>query len=542
MSAQSGSGFSRSGEMDKDAIGLADDLAGYFDEDWLRADPDDDDFKAAVELTRWKVPGPVSQAYIECRDEVKALVGPYGSGKTSTVLNSEVMEAIRSPQCLDGVRRYSLLVLRDNYRQLYKTAVRTWHEWYPPQHGDWKGGSDRPAEHKLTFQDEYGLVKMHVMFAAIPETDIQAFMDGFEVSAIFLNAAPSMPRDVLTYGLGRIGRDPPQRRLPDGCAIYRHVSMDANKTEDDHWFYDLCENGMVGEDGVAEKIGFFDMPGGMEPDAENRENLAPGYYESHLKRQPKWWCRINVHNKWGPSRKGTPVYDDYDPDVHDAREDFSAVKEQPLILMMDAGTATAGHPACIFAQAFAGPSVKAIDELYIGRAGPSRFIDALLSKLDEPHLRPAAHNLLAYLDPSAFGQGDQDSGESTWLDLAEKGLGISINCPISNALHDFRIPTIETLLRLRGGLIISPRCTLLRRGFASAYHYEKRETRAGVSEKPQPAKNDASHPHDALQHGVTGHFGSSLIEGQMRQRARQSNHDSFNGGSMIAADFNPLDL
>ena len=55
------------------------------------------------------------------------------------------------------------------------------------------------------------------------------------------------------------------------------------------------------------------------------------------------------------------------------------------------------------------------------------------------------------------------------------------------------------------GLLLSPACTSLRKGFVGGYHY--RRVRAGANPDTyyeSPVKNTYSHPHDALQYLLLG--------------------------------------
>jgi hypothetical protein len=469
---------------------------------------------AGVDFRAWVPPGPVSLAYLRSNDLLRMLIGPFGSGKTTTGLVAEAACAVRSPRCLDGVRRYRLLVTRDSYRQLYKTCIPSWQQWFPPTIGQWSGGQDRPAEHRLQLMDDYGPIDFEAQFAAIPEGSVKDWFDGFEPTSIFMNAAPTQPEDVLTYGAGRIGRWPPQRMLPRGVLVDKHIAGDANKTDTDHWYYKLCVENRAVDTGV------FDMPGGLDPDAENIDNLPGGrkYYEdmARLNAHRPWWVNINVHNRWGPSRTGQPVYPGYDDRVHCALADFDADPNLELLIGLDAGTAVGGHPAAVFGQVSAGPKVRLVDELYLGRCGPTRFFDALVAHLlDAPHLR-ACRKIRVWGDPAAFSGADTEGGELTWIEIGEKALGVPIGMPESNELHAFRIPVVEYCLSkmIAPGVPmyqISPRCRLVRSGFNSGYRYKREEKKGVEVEKPTPEKNDPSHVHDANQYLVGGFFGKSLI-------------------------------
>lgn len=468
-------------------------------------------------ISEWKPPGPKSLAYTQSTALIRAMAGPVGCAKTTTAEINEVFCAIKSPQCLDGVRRYSCLTIRDTYRQLYKTAIATWNAWFPQTVGKWSGGQDRPAEHRLLFIDDYGPVEFTMMFAAIPDQDIRDWLDGFEVSSIFMNAATSLPAELLRYGASRIGRYPAQRLLPKGYKIDKHIAMDLNKSDVDSWLYEMLVLNLN-----RDTTDFFDFPGGLDPDAENIKNLNPTYYQDMLRLNPKWWVDIYVNNRWGPSRDGRPVFDTFRQNRHVANGDFDALEDLPLMIGLDAGTLTGGRPSAVFFQVTPFGRARVVDELYLGRCGPTRFFNALIERLSQPHLAPAAHDIRAWCDPSAFGGADEESGELTWVQVGEEALGITIEMPESNELENFRLETIRILLGIAEGdelgLVLSPRCKILIKGFNSGYFYEIKQLAAGVKEDPKPKKNDCSHPMDALGHGLTGHFGKAFVEGAVRHR------------------------
>jgi hypothetical protein len=269
-------------------------------------------------------------------------------------------------------------------------------------------------------------------------------------------------------------------------------------------------------------VDFIDLPGGMDPGAENVGNLTPGYYQAMIKANPEWWVNIYVHNRWGPSRHGRPVYDTFRQDRHVARHDFDADPSLDLCIGLDAGTETGGRPAAVIFQVTPFGRVRILDELYLGRCGPSKFFEALLGLLDQKHLRAAAHRLRIWCDPSAFGGGDKESGEATWVEMGEEALGVQIDPPESNELEGFRLETVRILLREaegdEQGIVFSPRCGLLIKGMNSGYCYEIREIAGKRTEDPKPKKNDASHPQDALGHGLTGFFGRAFVTNATRRR------------------------
>jgi hypothetical protein len=70
-----------------------------------------------------------------------------------------------------------------------------------------------------------------------------------------------------------------------------------------------------------------------------------------------------------------------------------------------------------------------------------------------------------------------------------------------------RKESVVYTLRKVGGLLLDTNCTMLRKGFISEYHFEKKRTaiNAGNSDpkfQDKPDKNIYSHIHDALQYAV----------------------------------------
>lgn len=494
-------------------------------------------------ITEWSPPGPMSLQYAQSDKQVRGMIGPLGSGKTTTMLVTEVFCAIRAPRCVDDVRRYRVLCTRDSYRQLYKTAIPSWQDYFPPTIGQWSGGQDRPAQHDLKFVDEYGPVEFSVEFAAIPDGSIRDWLDGYQVTSIIMNAINSHPREVYDFGMQRINRYPARKRLMPGFVNDAHIGFDMNKEDVDHWCY---EEFILGFE--KEFMQILDFPSGLDPAAENAQNLPEDYYKNiirGLKSKP-WMIEILVKNKWGASRAGQPVYPEYEDAKHLARgedghpKDIEADPGLELCIGLDAGTSTGGRPSAVFFQVASPYQVRVIDEVYLGRCGPNRFGDAVLAKLDEPHLREAAHDLRAWCDPSAFYGHDDESDEDTWLDIIEGKLDVDIDEPESNELEGFRLETIRACLNGHEGgqwmLVLSQRCRMLRRGFNSGYRYKRHERRGEVREEPKPEKTDESHPHDALQHGVTGYFGRSLVTNIGRARSSRSGRQTA-GSVLTTGDF-----
>ena len=61
--------------------------------------------------------------------EIKIIIGPFGSGKSSGLTMEIVRQACIMPKCLDGVRRSKWLIIRNTYDELKSTSLQMWEEW-----------------------------------------------------------------------------------------------------------------------------------------------------------------------------------------------------------------------------------------------------------------------------------------------------------------------------------------------------------------------------------------------------------------------------
>lgn len=464
------------------------------------------------DVERFAFPGPVAEAFFNDRSFISFIQGPYGSAKTTTAFFKMLARASRMPVCRDGVRRYRGLVLRDTYRRMERTAIRSWLKWFPKTMGHWEGGQDRPSKHKLLLEDLDGVpLDFEIEFAAVGDLDVEDFMGGYEITDIYLNEANLQTQDVLTYGAGRCGRYPSMKDLPAGATFDYGVLGDLNAPDPDSWitklqFGDLDET--IKELG---KASFFVQPGGRHPNAENIAHLPAGYYDrlAAANAHQAWWVARMIDNKPGYSRHGKPVYETFNEALHVASAPIRLAADVPLLFGFDAGL----HPACVVGQPTASGQIRIVKEFLPGWMGPTRF-----AELIRLWLETEASNIpigKAWADPSAFGGADGAGGELSWVQIVEKGLGKRIDPAPSNepALRQDAVSQLlmHSIDGQQMGLLVSPTCTELRRGFASHYRFVKVRSDLGDGHAYTPQKNDASHIHDALQYLVLGRRGKADV-------------------------------
>ena len=455
---------------------------------------------------RWKPPGPVCDGFMQSRAKVHGINGPIGSGKTSTALMKIIMLGVQQqPSTVDGVRKVKVCVVRDTYRNLWKTTIPSWWKWVSQDTGDWVGAVNNPAKHTIRFQlPDKTMIELIVEFVAIGDNAAEDVMRGYEPTAFYLNEADLLAEDVLPFSRGRAGRYP---GMNEGGPTWFGVFMDFNAPEFDTWL-----DNMAYEDPPA-GFEFFFQPGAFDPGAENLENLPPGYYEDQMVGQPDWYLHRMIHNKRGYSRNGKPVYTEFNDRIHVAESELQAVGGIPLVLGLDAGMT----PAATVHQRLPNGQWRALDELVPGHMGPSAFGEHLARMLKD---RFEGFSITAWADPSAAfgGQGD----DKDWITIVSAKSGIKIKPAPSNnltpRLDAVRLPLGRMIDGVHPGLIISPRCKILRRGFNSGYKIRRLQGAEGrFAELPE--KNEFSHPHDAVQYALLG--GGEYHEVMGRKKANE---------------------
>lgn len=429
--------------------------------------------------------GPVAAKFYYDNHQVSAIMGPVGSAKTSTALMKTFRHALLQKPNDQGVVYYKHAVIRDTYRNLADTTIKSWLNWIPKELGDWKGGgSGEPASHHLTFSlGQYGLkYDLEIIFKAMGDNNAEDVLKGLELSSMYINEADRVSPDVISFGLGRIGRYP---SLEKGKCSWRGIWCDMNAPEEDNYMADLFIFNK------PESYAFFEQPSGISPDAENLKNLTPGYYQTQKDGMLEDKYNRLVLNKIGFSRDGKPVYNEYNDKIHTAAKPLEPVRGLPLHIGADAGLT----PAAAIGQKMPNGQWRILMEIISTDVGVYQFADLLNRTLSE-HF-PGFAIASATCDPAASAQSSTDKEKKSWLQILRAETGINFQAAQSNSIT-IRLEAVKgTLTRLidgEPGFLLSPACKMLRRGFVSKY----------VIKNDEPAKNEYSHIHDGVQYLVMG--------------------------------------
>lgn len=474
-----------------------------------------------------KTVGPKASAFISSLALIVGLMGPVGGGKTVAGIAKCFRIAHAQNAVWDEVRkcyvkRCRIAAVRDTYPNLDRTLIKTWHQWVPKEIGKWSG--EAPRTHKFTINvgrpgtRGFHQIDMEMIFVAIGDHSVEDVLRGFELTALWLNEWDLLPPDLLEFGVGRIGRYP--AAFEGGCALAQ-IFGDFNAPDEDNHTYSLFVDKQIDPElarvvmeeagGRRKLIEFFEQPGGLDPGAENLENLPGGrnYYVKQAALMSPDKCRRMVHNKFGAVRDGMPVYPEFSNARHVAEAPLEPIKGLPLRIGIDAGLT----PAAVIGQHTKFGQTRLLAELatfleeddQLAAVGPTAFGEALADLLASRF--PGFPVEFAAIDPSAAKGVDGSGNELSWLQTAAKVSKLKIRpAPVPNndltiRLEAVRRPLTKTIEGGQPALLICPTMKILRRGFNSGYKY-RRTMLAGKEGRYEnkPVKNQFSHVHDAAQY------------------------------------------
>lgn len=438
-------------------------------------------------MTTYKAP-PTLARFHKSDAFYRGVMGPIGSGK-STGCSWEVFRRAQEQEPSQGSkkRRSRWAVIRNTYRELQDTTVRTWLDWFPEE----ATGQFRPGDmaHEIRLELEDGtLVECDVLFRALDRPQDVKKLLSLELTGAWVNEAREVPRTVVDMLGGRVGRFPSAR---GGGPTWSGVIMDTNPPDMDHWWYRLFE------ESDPEGWEIFRQPSGLSDKAENLENLPGGreYYTRQMGGKDDEWINVYVHGDYGFVSDGKRIY----PEWHDSSHvgEIDPDPSLPLYVGIDFGLT----PAATFGQQDAFGRWLVVDELVVEDMGAIRFAEQLKHKLQTDY-RGFAVDLWG--DPAGEQRSQVD--ESTPFQVMH-AQGLNVTPAPSNDFTVRREAVAATMRRLidgKPGLMVSPNCRTLRKGLGGGYCYRRIQVSGDERYHDKPDKNRFSHVCDAQQYMMLG--------------------------------------
>jgi hypothetical protein len=429
--------------------------------------------------------GPIAGAFCLDNHEVAAIMGPVGSGKTSASMLRIGRHAFEQyPH--EGVARTRFAVVRNTGPQLHDTTLKSWMKIFPTD-GKYRKWTSTTKTQVWRFQPAgmKHLLHCEVIFRALDDEDDVANLLSLEVTGFYFNELREVNTQILAHAGRRAGRYP---GADQGGCRWRGWIGDTNpwaSTSDLHEMF------------VANKregYAFFKQPGGMDPDAENLENLEQTretlalpwndprrreqgrtYYINALRDYSVDDANMFVHCKYGASRSGKPVHPSYDDNVH--CQPFELIRVSPgksaAFTPIKIGYDNTGrNPAAIIAQRTMNGQWRLRYEFIGEGMGMKAHAKALHRFLEEKIPDYRIEKITC--DPAGAAKGADDLDMRMVIQAEFPGVSV-VNARTNDP--DTRIAAVEDPLRrmVNGApaLIVHPDCKILRTAWLSKYQYRK---------------------------------------------------------------------
>jgi len=439
------------------------------------------------------------------------ITGPLGSGKTTGLFMKLVRMATLQTPGPDKIRRTRCVIVRNTAPQLKDTTIASWNMWFK----DGQAGTWRATERNFTLR--FGDVECEVLFRPLDTPDDISRVLSLELTFAILDEFVQIPRPILEALSGRVGRYPSAK---DGGATNWGIWGASNPDVEDNWWYDylfgpaatrvdLPANFATLTDADwaewerpyrndVNNVHYFRQPGGLDPTAENLENLpprdgSPAYYTNLAKGKSKEWIEQFINGNWGFSAAGKPVVGTFNPKLHISKSPLLFQPVYPLVIGLDPGLEGTG---VVFTQQDMNGRVLVLGEIVETGFGTERLIKERLL----PYIRRRFPNaeIIVAPDPAAANRAQTD--ERAVVDVLRKHFPGCVKIETDNRLPR-RLDAIDYYTtRLIDGepalLIDEKQCPHLIRGLRGGWRFEvvtKNDT-----QKAMPEKNAHSHVCDGF--------------------------------------------
>ena len=480
-------------------------------------------------------PGPVADQFYDLTalDAVVQLVrGPVGSAKTTACLVKLIKLAMSQTPNAKGVRPTRFAIVRRSFEDLRRTVYSDWANIWKPLE-KYRHLTKQPMHDEISFPLEDGTkIEAEFVFLALDKEDDIERLRGGNFTGFMFNETKQLIMEVLTEAVRRAGRFPSEVLGRVKCDPEIAVVLgDTNAPDDEHWLKEIEDNKPEGWMALVQPPAAWPKEtapiegeevrsrGGniyvLNPDAENGQNLPPGYYRKIIQTSADDKIKADVCNLLTHIQEGKPVYPEYYDNPH-CNENVAYDPNLPLLLGGDGGLT----PAVIIGQLSKRGQLRILEELVAKDSGVKQFWRDVV----KPHLQakyPGASIGLAWFDPAGNnrGEGEGKSAISILNDAYEGdalNLGFVVEAANTNdptkrtqAVRDYLIKMIDG----QPGFLIHPSCKVLRRGFNGKYAYRKVQVVGPDRYHEKPDKNEYSHPHDALQYLALGAAGGFVTDG-----------------------------
>lgn len=444
-------------------------------------------------------------AFAQARDLWRLVLGPVGSGKTSGVYLTLLYQALEQP-VFNGVRRSRCMVIRNTRAQLKDSVIKTMLAMTP---ADGTNVVYKEAELSMTVRlvGEDGIpAEIHFMFRSLEdEKDTQRLLS-VELTWAWISEFSEVDLKIAKAAVSRCGRYP--SRAMGGCTHYGLVAESNFPVMGSDWY-----NWIEVEHPATVRV--FKQPSALSADAENVENLPPGYYENLIDGADPRWMQSYLLCEYPDSLLGTTVFKAFDRSTHTGkglRPIIVGAASPPIVIGMDCGR----NPAAVIGQVQGSGRLNVLAEVWASNCA----MDTFLSKHLQPLIvsRFGGLNFVVVLDPAGWAQG-QATDISPAKVLQDRGFTV---VPAQTNNIQPRLDAVDSLLMMNQGILIdAEHCPTLCNVLARDYIFKAK--RDGRMEETPMKDHPVSDIADSLQYLCLYVVGGYNVAVARRLRPRGQN-------------------
>jgi hypothetical protein len=436
---------------------------------------------------------------------VRFLVGPVGSGKSMGAI-MELLRRACAQAPYNGVRYTRYALIRNTLQQLRQTVLADVQQYLGPIVHYYV--TDSTVQIRVALPDGTRLHSDWILLPLDTKEDVRRLLS-MQLTGAWINEVREVPIEVVSALLGRLGRYP--SKAMGGPSWYGLIG-DTNPWDTDSPYHDRL---VLNRD---KNWQLFHQPSGIGPDAENVENLPPGYYENLAGDRDIEWAQVHVESMWGTSNAGQAVFrKSFHAPTHVRDMQLVVNPHKPLAIGLDFGRT----PCAVIGQIDNYGRAIIMKEVVTEGMGIEQML--------EEHLKPVLFSE-PYAGRRCFIVGDPAGAQKSQVnelcpfDVAKMQGFLAY--PASTNNIDSRLTAVEKLMRSQiagePGLQISRAgCPTLIQALGNKYRYRKK--RDGQLEDSPEKLHPWSDICDALQYFCLGVQANLTSRVMMRDRPRAAN-------------------
>lgn len=441
-------------------------------------------------------PNPSALPFHESPAQIKVIMGPMGSGKSSAACMEWFF------LCRESTVPVRSVVLRESYRQLRDSTLVTFKYWF--EHLGMRYVKDDETAYVPIENFNGDIIEHPFLFRHARRPEGLSDLLSTEYGMIWLEEA--VP--VFEQATGVIGAGLPEAAFELAVGRQRQADMHRlllmvtfNPPSKFHW----CNKRFLKP--TPAEILADNMIVIRQPAFENSQHLPPNYYNQLLRVLRPDLAKRFVEGIPVTVYPGKPVFGHLVYPQHLGRG-LQPTKGVPLWLCYDFGLT----PAVIICQTLPNARTLCLREICMQDSGIIRLADELKEVLKTYF--PGFEIRAQWGDPA--GKAKSPTDESTCFQILQSKLGV----PVQPGPVDFqtRFESVAdrlcTMIDGEPALVVDEdACPMLAEGLQGGYRYPRSD---GGQMGRIPLKNEFSHGNEALQYGLGGEFGYLVKSGAKR--------------------------